>query len=142
MESRFEELNWKETALKGRTKKEIYRILTVNGKLYLPPEAQTNSEFVHDIMVGKKKASISILIYQVLKNKDVVIAHVPHIKGLRVHQLLYEARKHWDIDEYMPDLADDKLPSREYVINVSKYKQQYCIHSELSYSRPTSRNGW
>ena len=48
------------------------------------------------------------------------MAYVPQIKRLRVNQILEEARKHVDVDQYMPDLKDDKLPNREYVINVSK----------------------
>ena len=53
----FGQINRGETAVKGRSKREIYSILTTKGKYYLPPESQTNSDFVHDIMVGKKKAS-------------------------------------------------------------------------------------
>ena len=53
------QLNWKEIAVKGRSKREIYSILVMKGKFYLPPESQTNSDFIHDIMVGKKKVSDS-----------------------------------------------------------------------------------
>ena len=53
-----EEMNWTEAAVKGRTKREIYRILQMKGKFYLPPESQTNSDFIHDIMVGKIRVSI------------------------------------------------------------------------------------
>ena len=53
-------INWQEIAVKGRSKKEIYRILTLKGKYYLPPEPQTNSDFIHDIMVGKKKVRLII----------------------------------------------------------------------------------
>ena len=53
----FGHINWKEAAVKGRSKKEIYSILATKGKYYLPPESQTNSDFIYDIMVGKKKVS-------------------------------------------------------------------------------------
>ena len=53
-----EELNWTEAAVKGRTKREIYRIFQMKGKYYLPPESQSNSDFIHDVMVGKKRVSI------------------------------------------------------------------------------------
>ena len=55
-----------------------------------------------------------------LKLKDVDMTYVPQIKGLRVNQILDEARKYVDVDKYMPDMKDDKLPSRDYVINVGK----------------------
>ena len=53
-------INWQEIAVKGHSKKEIYRILTLKGKYYLPPEPQANSDFIHDIMVGKKKVRLII----------------------------------------------------------------------------------
>ena len=51
------QLNWQAVAVKGRTKREIYRILVMKGGLYLPSESQASSDYIHDIMVGKKKAS-------------------------------------------------------------------------------------
>ena len=48
------------------------------------------------------------------------MTQVSKIKGLKVNQILEEARKHINIDEYMPDLHDGKLPYRDYVINVGK----------------------
>ena len=45
-------LNWQEAAVKGRSKKEIYRILSLKGKYYLPPESQASSTYIHDIMTG------------------------------------------------------------------------------------------
>ena len=65
-----------------------------------------------------------------LKLKDVYMAHVPQIKGLRVTEILAEARKHVEIDNYMPDMKDDKLPNREFVINVSKNEIVLIFHSE------------
>ena len=43
---------------------------------------------------------------------------VPHINGLRVHQILDEARYHCNIDDYLPDMNDDKQTNREFVINI------------------------
>ena len=51
------QINWKEAVIKGRCKREIYSIPVTKGKYYLPPKSQTNSDFKHDIMVGKKKVS-------------------------------------------------------------------------------------
>ena len=51
----FENLNWQEAAAKGRSKREIYTILVVRGKYYLPLEAQASSDYVHDVMIGRKR---------------------------------------------------------------------------------------
>ena len=59
-----------------------------------------------------------------MKQKDIIMAHISHIDGLRVHQILEEARKHWQIDEFMPELNDDKLSNREFVINIGKHEQE------------------
>ena len=48
------------------------------------------------------------------------MASVPQIKGLRVYQISEEARKHTDIDLFMPDLNGNKLPNRDYAIKVGK----------------------
>ena len=48
------------------------------------------------------------------------ITQTPKIEGLKVNQILDEARKHIEIDDYMPDLSNGKLPCRDYVINVGK----------------------
>ena len=69
------------------------------------------------------------------------MAYVPQIKGLRVNQILEEARKHVDVDQYMPDLKDDKLPNREYVINVSKTLIWY-FWSKYINPWPVAINGW
>ena len=59
-----------------------------------------------------------IKLLKILKQKDVIMTYLPHVDGLRVHQILYEARKHWQIDEFMPELNDEKLPNREFVVNI------------------------
>ena len=41
-------------------------------------------------------------------------------KRLRGTEILAEARKHVDIDIYMSDLNEDKLPNCEFVVNLSK----------------------
>ena len=50
------------------------------------------------------------------------MTHAPHIQGLRVFQIINMAKQHCDIDLYLPELKDDKLPSREFVVNVGKYR--------------------
>ena len=81
--------------VKGRSKREINRILAMKEKYYLPPESQTNLTYIHDVIKGKKKVNFinEILLLKILKQKDVIMAHAPLIDGLMVHQLLDEARK-------------------------------------------------
>ena len=58
------------------------------------------------------------------------MAYVPQIKGLRVTEILTEARKYIEIDDYMPEMKDDELPNRDYVVNVGKQKPTMTIISE------------
>ena len=46
------------------------------------------------------------------------MAHAPQIEGLRLHQILEKAREFCEIDDYMPELNDGKLPNREFVVNI------------------------
>ena len=48
------------------------------------------------------------------------MTHVPQIPGLKVNQILEEARKHSEIDEYIPNLKNGKLPNKDDIVNVSK----------------------
>ena len=52
-------LNLQEIGLKAKSKTEIYRILTVEGELCLPPQKETNMQFISDIIVGDKKVGVS-----------------------------------------------------------------------------------
>ena len=67
-------LNLIEVGNKAKSKWELYRLLTVEGGLYLPPEDQTNMDFVSDIFFNEKKVRNSIIIlanlaYQVISFK-------------------------------------------------------------------------
>ena len=41
--------------MKAQTKNELYRILTVKAKLYLPPQKETSTNFIRGILNGRKK---------------------------------------------------------------------------------------
>ena len=51
---------------------------------------------------------------------DVVMTHSPHIQGLRIFQIISTEKQHWNIDQYLHEWKDDKLPSREFEVNVGK----------------------
>ena len=70
------------------------------------------------------------------------MAYIPQIKGLRVAELLEETRKHVNIDDYMPDTKDEKLPNRDFVVNVGKGDELFNMHCEHLDPSWTSKNGW
>ena len=51
-------LNINILGIKAKTKNEMYRLLTVEAQLYLPPQKECSIYFVRDILSNKKKASI------------------------------------------------------------------------------------
>ena len=48
-------VNLNQLSIKARTKNEMYRILTTEANLYLPPQKETSIYFVRDIIHGRKK---------------------------------------------------------------------------------------
>ena len=50
--------------------------------------------------------------------KDVMMTHAPHIQGLRVYQIIDIVKQHFNIESYLPELKDEKLPNREFVVNI------------------------
>ena len=73
---------------------------------------------------------------------DIFMAYVQQIKGLRVADILSEARKHVNINDYMPDMKDSKLPNRDFVVNVGKRVELIIVHSEHFDPNRTANNGW
>ena len=49
------ELTVAEVGARAKSKAEIYRPLTVEGGVYLPPAKDTNFQFLRDIITGFKK---------------------------------------------------------------------------------------
>ena len=47
-------VNLNQLSIKARTKNEMYRILTTEANLYLPPQKETSIYFVRDIIHGRK----------------------------------------------------------------------------------------
>ena len=48
-------MNVNEIALHAKSKKELYRLLQLEGNIYLPPLEQANHKYISDILSGKKK---------------------------------------------------------------------------------------
>ena len=50
----LEEVNIQKMAVHCRLKKEVYDILTLRGNVYLPKIQDINSDFISDIIQGRK----------------------------------------------------------------------------------------
>ena len=60
-------VNLLEVSSKAQSKPEMYRLLTVEEGLYLPPQDQTNMEFISDIAFQVKKVSLSNVVDSSIK---------------------------------------------------------------------------
>ena len=105
----FSEISIQQMGLKWRSKREVYNLLTTEGGCYLPPLADSHYKYISQVLVGDKK---------VLKWKDVKVCSVPHLKGLKINELLEFARTHFDVDNYIPDYEYDKKPNRNWIWNI------------------------
>ena len=65
-------MNINEVALKSKSKKEVYDLMTTEGDIYLPPLGDTNYKFIAQIMWGDK-------LY--LKCSEVKVCKVSHLKN-------------------------------------------------------------
>ena len=45
--------------IKAQTKNELYQILTVEAKLYLPPQKEASIYFIRGILNGRKKVKFN-----------------------------------------------------------------------------------
>ena len=52
-------VNINSIGIKAQTKNELYRILTVEAKLYLPPQKETSIYFIRGILNGRKKVKFN-----------------------------------------------------------------------------------
>ena len=51
-------INVSEITAKASSKKEVYRLLQLEGDIYMPPMAQANHSYVAGILSGSKKVNI------------------------------------------------------------------------------------
>ena len=59
------DINLNLLGIKAQTKNELYRLLTVEAKLYLPPQKETSIYFIRGIVNGRKRV-IYFLICHIL----------------------------------------------------------------------------
>ena len=60
MEERKEILKITYISIKAKSKIEIYRILTTEGDVYLPPSSECSIDFIKDIITGKKSVCLKL----------------------------------------------------------------------------------
>ena len=48
-------------SIKAKSKIELYRILTIEGDVYLPPSKEWNYQFIRVVITGKKLASSKLI---------------------------------------------------------------------------------
>ena len=53
-------INLAQLGAKAKSKNEMYRILTVEAKIYLPPQKECSIYFIRDIFLGKKKVIVCL----------------------------------------------------------------------------------
>ena len=58
-------LNINEISLHAKSKRELYRLLQLDGFVYLLPLEQANHKYIADVLSGKKKVGLQFLIYVV-----------------------------------------------------------------------------
>ena len=98
-----------DVAIKARSKKEVYYVLTTEGGIYLPPIIDANSSYLKEIARGTK-----LFLY----SKNVKVIKVPQIKKLFVNDILKWGKSKTNIDAYLPTYKYVKFPNREWICNV------------------------
>ena len=101
-----------EVALKSKSKKEVYDLLTTKGDVYLPPLRDTHYKFISKIMWGDK-------LY--LKCPEVKVCKVPHFKTLNVAELMEFAKENSNIDEFLPEYNYQKKNKQRIVVKYTQY---------------------
>ena len=98
-------INLNMLGIKAKTKNELYRLLTTEANLYLPPQKETSIYFVRDIVQSCNKASSWHLTFKnyALYTEDIMLISVPQIKGLTVEDFVcfIETEVDYGVD-YLP----------------------------------------
>ena len=116
-------MNVNEISLHARSKRELNRLLQLNGNVYLPPLEQANHKYIADVLSWKKKVWFQFLIYVVCQEFEFDTNSGSIFKNLRVTNIWAFSKDKINIDEYLPVFKqEDKLPERIWIFNVGKIK--------------------
>ena len=104
-----EQLTVNEIGIKCKSKRELYKLLSVKKNLYLPPMFATNKGYLSGIMMGSKKC---------ISCEDIRVIKVPQIEGLTTKEMLGFASSKVKIQEYLPEYDYEREHNREWLYNV------------------------
>ena len=123
---RLEEINLLELGAKCRSKYELYRLLTWEANLFLPPYKEWSVEFITDYLQGKKVTIryplfLSILFLQVLNCREVTIKSLPQIDWLTAEDLYLFLVEHCEAEDFLPKLKKRRFPNRQWLSSLCTF---------------------
>ena len=119
MNSSLTKLKIQDVSIHARSKRELYRMLQLEGDVHLPLLSQANHCYVSGIFSGKIKVLFELSLIKFVKASRLKVLQVPQIKGLKTIDIVNYARTQFNIDEYLPKFKNqEKLPDRSWVWNI------------------------
>ena len=89
-------MNTKQISLKASSKKELYRMLQLEGDAYLPPLPQANHKYVAGVISGKIKVCIHLSLLVCQKQLSEVNTSATFAKPTSSWHLDIRKREAWD----------------------------------------------
>ena len=105
----YQDFTVNDIGVKCRSKREVYTVLSSEGRIFLPPISDATQKYLRKVMLGDKNH---------VKCSEVKVIRVPHLEGLRTKDILQCARERVDIDRYIPDYEYQKEPNRKWFVNL------------------------
>ena len=114
-------INVNEITIKASSKKEVYRLLQLEGDVYMPHYRSIKPPicFRDFIRNQKGKSGKMVMTYHV-KSCNLKVLQVPQVDGLKLKDIVAFATKLIpNFKDYLPNYKNaDKLPDRSFVWNV------------------------
>lgn len=110
---------WEQGFIKERN---IYRMLTTEGRVFLPPEKECPHAFLAQIFKGEKWVS-SLQCpsnFQFILGDSVQHFQAPFFKNLTVDTLLSWGSANVDIEQYLPEFTYEHVPNRAWLTTLCK----------------------
>ena len=114
-------INVSQLGTKAKSKNEMYRILTVEAKIYLPPQKECSIYFIRNIFHGRKKEDIRLLLISMSGFICRRSQGCPTNCNLRIKDLVWFIQSKWNNgSDYLPDDIENKNISRQWLWNLCK----------------------
>ena len=119
-------VNLLEVGTKIQSKKGLYRLLTVEKGMYLPPQEQTNMEFISDIAFGEKSVRLIYIRFSYQMNLGSLFSWCkgvtsPHVDWLRVKDLIKFIIEDCLGEIFLPRNYLESTPNREWLANICSF---------------------